>query len=47
MKNTFINSYRKAKVQPPTVDFDEVQEGLEETLVENPPAWAVNPETGS
>ena len=28
MKNTFINSYRKAKLQPPKVDFAEVQEGL-------------------
>ncbi len=34
MKNTFINSYRKRKVQPPKVDFDEIQEGLESTLVE-------------
>jgi len=34
MKNTFINSYRKKKLQPPKVDFDEVQEGLEETLME-------------
>jgi len=34
MKNTFINSYRKKKLQPPKVDFDEVQEGLEETLVD-------------
>src|SRR5210317_2630465 len=32
MKNTFINSYRKKKLQPPKVDFDEVHEGLEETL---------------
>ena len=28
MKNTFINSYRKRKLQPPKVDFDEVHEGL-------------------
>jgi RNA polymerase sigma-70 factor (ECF subfamily) len=46
MKNTFVNSYRKARLQPPTADFDEVREGLEETLAEKPPAWAVNPETG-
>ena len=32
MKNTFINSYRKKKLQPPKVDFDEVHEGLEETF---------------
>jgi RNA polymerase sigma-70 factor (ECF subfamily) len=34
MKNTFINSYRKKKLQPPKVDFDEIQEGLEETMME-------------
>ncbi|MEJ2188688.1 MAG: sigma-70 family RNA polymerase sigma factor, partial [Acidobacteriota bacterium] len=34
MKNTFINSYRKKKIQPPKVDFDEIQEGLEETLMD-------------
>ena len=34
MKNTFINSYRKKKLQPPKVDFDEVHEGLEETLLD-------------
>jgi len=48
MKNTFINSYRKRKLQPPKVDFDEVQEGLEETLLElghaalaDPESWAM------
>jgi RNA polymerase sigma-70 factor, ECF subfamily len=46
MTNTFINTYRKAKTQPPKVDFAEVQEGLEESLSENPPGWAVDPETG-
>ncbi len=45
MKNTFINTYRKAKVQPPKVDFAEVQEGFEEILMENPPAWAIDPES--
>jgi RNA polymerase sigma-70 factor (ECF subfamily) len=44
MKNTFINSYRKAKLRPPTADFDEIREGLEETLAEKPQSWAVNPE---
>ena len=46
MKNTFINSYRKKKLQPPKVDFDDVQEGLEETLMDaahgptsDPEAW--------
>ena len=46
MKNTFINSYRKAKVQPPKVDFAEVQEGFEETLMDSQPAWSVDPEAG-
>jgi RNA polymerase sigma-70 factor (ECF subfamily) len=35
MKNTFINTYRKRKLRPPKVDFDDVQEGLEETLAEH------------
>ncbi len=46
MKNTFINSYHKTRAQPPRVDFSEVQEALEETLAENPPLWALDPETG-
>ena len=46
MKNTFINSYRKKKLQPPKVDFDEVQEGFEDTLLDHAPAWAVDPESG-
>jgi RNA polymerase sigma-70 factor (ECF subfamily) len=46
MKNTFINSYRKKKLQPPKVDFDDVQEGFEETLLDNTPAWAIDPENG-
>ena len=33
MKNTFINSYRKKKLQPPKVDFDEVHEGLDAAVV--------------
>ncbi|MCU0235246.1 MAG: sigma-70 family RNA polymerase sigma factor [Thermoanaerobaculales bacterium] len=45
MKNTFINSYRKRKLQPPKVDFDEVQEGLEETLLEHGQAALVDPES--
>ena len=32
MKNTFINSYRRKKAQPSRVDFDEIQEGLEESF---------------
>jgi len=46
MKNTFINSYRKKKLQPPKVDFDDVQEGLEETLLDAAQESLVNPETG-
>ncbi len=45
MKNTFINSYRKRKLQPPRVDFDDVHEGLEETLLENVQVSASDPET--
>jgi len=48
MKNTFINSYRKKKLQPPKVDFDDVQEGLEETLLDaiheassDPESWVL------
>jgi RNA polymerase sigma-70 factor (ECF subfamily) len=51
MKNTFINSYRKKKLQPPKVDFDDVQEGLEETLVDalqdatsDPEGWILSTE---
>ncbi len=32
MKNTFINSYRRKKAQPSKVDFDEIQEGLEDSF---------------
>ncbi len=46
MKNTFINSYRKRKLQPPHVDFDDVQEGLEECLVEQGQGTDLNPELG-
>ncbi len=34
MKNTFINTYRRKKLQPTSIDFDEVQEGLESTLLD-------------
>lgn len=33
MKNTFINSYRRKKLRPGTVDFDEIQEGLESSMI--------------
>jgi len=46
MKNTFINSYRKKKLQPPKVDFDEVHEGLEGTLMDRAQVADTNPEIG-
>jgi RNA polymerase sigma-70 factor (ECF subfamily) len=45
MKNTFINSYRKKKLQPPKVDFDEIQEGLEETMAIKAQASLADPES--
>jgi RNA polymerase sigma-70 factor (ECF subfamily) len=45
MKNTFINSYRKKKIQPPKVDFDEIQEGLEETLMDRAQDSLIDPES--
>jgi len=45
MKNTFINSYRKKKLQPPKVDFDEIQEGLEETLMDKALNSLIDPES--
>jgi RNA polymerase sigma-70 factor (ECF subfamily) len=47
MKNTFINSYRKKKLQPPKVDFDDVQEGLEETLLDAAQVSSRDPEAGA
>jgi len=46
MKNTFINTYRKKKLQPTQVDFDDVREGLEETLVESVSVMGRDPEDG-
>lgn len=46
MKNTFINTYRKKKLQPTKVDFDDVYEGLEETMMENASMANANPEEG-
>lgn len=46
MKNTFINTYRKRKLQPTKVDFDDVREGLEETLMDNASVVNANPEEG-
>ncbi len=46
MKNTFINNYRKRKLQPTKVDFDDVREGLEETLMERGSMVNASPEEG-
>ncbi len=46
MKNTFINSYRKKKLQPTKVDFADVHEGLEETLMDRAEFTDANPEAG-
>jgi len=46
MKNTFINSYRKKKLQPAKVDFADVHEGLEETLMDRAEITDANPEAG-
>ena len=47
MKNTFINTYRKRKLRPPKVDFDDIQEGLEETLVGHTQNNSDHPETSA
>jgi len=44
MKNTFINSYRKKKLQPHRVDFDELHEGLEQTLLDRGEVQNPDPE---
>jgi len=44
MKNTFINSYRRKKAQPAKVDFDEIQEGLEDTFGEELSEGMADPE---
>ncbi len=46
MKNTFINTYRKRKLQPTKVDFDDIHEGLEESLMERGSAVNSSPEEG-
>ncbi len=46
MKNTFINTYRKRKLQPTQVDFDDVREGLEETLMDRISVVNSDPEEG-
>jgi len=45
MKNTYINSYRKKKVQPVHLEFDELQEGFESSLVDHGHVSDTSPET--
>jgi RNA polymerase sigma-70 factor (ECF subfamily) len=45
MKNTYINSYRKKKLQPLHLEFDELQEGFESTLLDQGHVAATSPET--
>ncbi|MCG6961919.1 MAG: sigma-70 family RNA polymerase sigma factor [Acidobacteria bacterium] len=44
MKNTFINSYRKKKLQPTAVDFDDVEGGLESRLLDQEEKGFTDPE---
>jgi len=44
MKNAFINSYRKRKNRPQHLEFDELQEGFEETDALKSPGFEANPE---
>jgi RNA polymerase sigma-70 factor (ECF subfamily) len=44
MKNTYINSYRKKKLQPLHVELDEVQEGLESQLLDQGRVAGSSPE---
>lgn len=44
MKNTFINSYRKKKLQPHSVDFDEIHEGLEQSMLDRGENQSPDPE---
>jgi RNA polymerase sigma-70 factor (ECF subfamily) len=45
MKNTYINSYRKKKLQPLHLEFDELQEAFESTLLDQGHVAATSPET--
>jgi RNA polymerase sigma-70 factor (ECF subfamily) len=46
MKNTFINSYRKKKLKPAEVEFGEIQEGLETTLIDRAQIELERPDSG-
>jgi len=45
MKNTFINNYRRKKIQPQRVDFDEVHEGLEQMMLDRGEITSPDPES--
>ena len=45
MKNTFINSYRKRRLQPLHLEFDELQEGFESTLSDDGRSETLSPES--
>ncbi len=45
MKNTFINSYRKQRLQPIHLEFDELQEGFESTLSDDGRSETLSPES--
>ena len=44
MKNTFINGYRKKKLQPAKVDFEEIEGGLESLVLPDGRETALDPE---
>ncbi len=45
MKNTFINNYRKRKVQPQQVEFDDLRESVENGLLEEFQTPEADPES--
>jgi RNA polymerase sigma-70 factor, ECF subfamily len=45
MKNTYINSYRKKKLQPLHVELDELQDGIESQLLDQARVADSSPET--
>ena len=45
MKNTYINSYRKRKLRPLMLEFDELQEGFESTLLDQGHVSDLSPES--
>jgi RNA polymerase sigma-70 factor (ECF subfamily) len=44
LKNTFINSYRKAQLQPPQSDFADIEESFESQISEDASRQIRNPE---